>query len=130
MAVHELMLKDKPRTSTYRSAIFAAVKRCKAAGVAAPVVLDVGAGTGVLSMFAAQVRPGRVQGLVCLHGPPTLSSADLQAGAARVYAVEASGLSRLCAKLVATNGLDSVVTVLHDKVEAIQLPEQVDILVS
>ena len=52
--VHELMLKDKPRTLTYRAAIRAAVLHCKATGVE-PVVLDVGAGSGILSMFAAQV---------------------------------------------------------------------------
>lgn len=80
MAVHEVMLRDKPRTETYRAAISAAVARRRQGGTREVVVLDVGAGTGVLSLFAAA------------------------AGATRVYAVEASGLHMLTKALVAANG--------------------------
>ena len=53
LAVHRLMLSDQPRTETYRQAIYAAVAHVKATGASVVRVLDVGAGTGVLSMFAA-----------------------------------------------------------------------------
>lgn len=53
LAVHRLMLSDQPRTETYRQAICAAVAHVKATGASVVRVLDVGAGTGVLSMFAA-----------------------------------------------------------------------------
>jgi len=49
--IHEEMLKDQVRTRAYQRAILdnAHLFRDK-------VVLDVGSGTGILSMFAAQVR--------------------------------------------------------------------------
>ena len=65
-------------------------------------VLDVGAGSGILSFFAAR------------------------AGAKKVYAVEASGMAVKAAKLAKGNGLDGVVEVLHQKVEDVQLKERVD----
>ena len=70
------------------------------------VVLDVGCGTGILSIFAAR------------------------AGAARVYAVEASALAADAERMVHANGVGVVVTVLHSTAEALRLPEKVDIIVS
>jgi histone-arginine methyltransferase CARM1 len=70
------------------------------------VVLDVGAGSGILSFFA------------------------YQSGAARVYAVEASSIAVHAAKLVADNGADDVIKVISGKIEEISLPEQVDIIIS
>ena len=70
------------------------------------VVLDIGAGTGVLSIFAAR------------------------AGAARVYAVEASDFAARTRAIVAANGLSDVITVLQTTAEEAELPEQVDVIVS
>lgn len=49
--VHEIMLRDRPRQNAYRDAI----QQCKAQ-FAGKVVLDVGAGTGILSVMCAKVR--------------------------------------------------------------------------
>jgi|APGre2960657444_1045066.scaffolds.fasta_scaffold01283_12 2-polyprenyl-3-methyl-5-hydroxy-6-metoxy-1,4-benzoquinol methylase len=96
--VHELMLRDTARNAAFRAAI-ESVCRGK-------VVLDVGAGTGLLSLYAAR------------------------AGALRVYAVEASGLATLLPDVVAANGFENVISVLHGRAEEVELPEQVDVLVS
>uniref|UniRef100_A0A7S3LVW1 Protein arginine N-methyltransferase domain-containing protein n=1 Tax=Palpitomonas bilix TaxID=652834 RepID=A0A7S3LVW1_9EUKA len=68
--------------------------------------MDVGAGTGVLSMFAAK------------------------AGARKVYAVEASEMARHIPAIAAANGVENVVEVLHSRVEDVKLKEKVDIIVS
>ncbi|EZG79493.1 protein arginine N-methyltransferase [Gregarina niphandrodes] len=102
LAIHEEMLKDRVRTSSYYNAITnnSHVFKDK-------VVLDVGAGTGVLSMFAAK------------------------AGAKHVYAVEYSDVAELARRLVKANGLEERVTVLQMKAEDLQLePGSVDIIVS
>ncbi|KAG2428349.1 hypothetical protein HXX76_010494 [Chlamydomonas incerta] len=98
------MLQDYTRTGTYYSAIVG-----NPADFAGRTVMDVGAGSGILSLFAAQ------------------------AGAARVYAVEASGAARWAAALAAANGGagGGVITVLNSKVEELDLGgERVDVLVS
>jgi SAM-dependent methyltransferase len=95
------MLQDFVRTSIYQFALFE-----NAADFQGKTVLDVGAGTGILSFFAAR------------------------AGAARVYAVEASAMAAKAEKLAAGNGLQGVVTVLNQKVEEVTLDERVDVLIS
>uniref|UniRef100_A0A803MFU8 type I protein arginine methyltransferase n=1 Tax=Chenopodium quinoa TaxID=63459 RepID=A0A803MFU8_CHEQI len=71
------------------------------------VVVDVGAGSGILSLFAAQ------------------------AGAKHVYAVEASEMADYARKLVAGNPLlADRITVIKGKVEEVELPEKADILIS
>ncbi len=99
--VHRLMLKDAPRTNAYKEAF-----EVLAEEVRGKVVLDVGAGSGILSLFAAKC------------------------GAARVYAVEASAIAAHTAELVKENGYESVITVIKGKVEDIELPEKVDFIVS
>lgn len=44
--VHRLMLDDKPRTDAYKEAIFSTVQNFKD-----KVVMDVGAGTGIIHKF-------------------------------------------------------------------------------
>lgn len=92
------MLQDHVRTSLYQFAMLE-----NKPDFVGRTVLDVGAGTGILSFFAAQ------------------------AGAARVYAVEASGMAQRAGKLVAGNGLSDVVQVLNQRVEEVQLAERVDV---
>ncbi|XP_062519331.1 protein arginine N-methyltransferase 2-like isoform X2 [Corticium candelabrum] len=71
------------------------------------VVLDVGCGTGILSMF-------------CAHS----------GNARKVYAVEASEMANHTEKVVRCNGLEGKVQVIKGKIEDIVLPEKVDVIVS
>jgi len=92
------------RDSTRTLAYQAALEAARLPG---KTVLDVGSGTCVLSIFAAR------------------------AGAAHVYAVEASALAEQARRIVAENGLSDVITVLQGRVEEVELPiAQVDVIVS
>ncbi|KZT35410.1 S-adenosyl-L-methionine-dependent methyltransferase, partial [Sistotremastrum suecicum HHB10207 ss-3] len=100
--IHSVMLQDTVRTSTYASFILSNPSLFDGA-----TVLDVGCGTGILSLFAAR------------------------AGAAKVYAVDASDIAVKAEKIVKENGLENVITVIRGKVEDIVLPvEKVDIIIS
>ncbi|PPD99958.1 hypothetical protein GOBAR_DD03006 [Gossypium barbadense] len=102
--IHEEMLKDVVRTKTYQNVIYQNKFLFQN-----KVVLDVGAGTGILSLFCAK------------------------AGAAHVYAVECSHMADMAKQIVETNGLSDggVVTVLKGKIEEIELPvAKVDIIIS
>jgi type I protein arginine methyltransferase len=70
------------------------------------VVLDVGTGSGILAFFAAQ------------------------AGAKKVYAVEASNSANTAKLLAEHNGYSNVVEVIQGKIEEITLPEKVDVIIS
>jgi len=95
------MLEDHVRTGGYQQGILQNAKDFKG-----KVVLDVGAGSGILSMFAAK------------------------AGARKVYAVEASDMALSARKLIKANGLEHIVTVVHGRLEEVDIPEKVDIIVS
>ncbi|EGD83269.1 hypothetical protein PTSG_11441 [Salpingoeca rosetta] len=95
------MMGDFVRTSTYRDAMLK-----NHADFKDKVVLDVGAGSGLLSFFAAQ------------------------AGARKVYAVEGSHMAECARALVKGNNLEHVITVLQCKVEDADLPEPVDVIIS
>ena len=97
--VHRTMIRDQIRTEAFKRAIEAVVRP-------GDVVLDVGAGSGVLSMFAAR------------------------AGAARVYAVEQTSMAVLAQELVAANRLSDVIEVIQGDVVDIEPPERVDVIVS
>ena len=95
------MLQDRGRMTAYRNAILQ-----NASCFEGKVVLDVGAGSGVLSIWAAM------------------------AGAKRVYAVEATSMAQHARRLVQQNGVQDVVVVLEGYMEAQELPEKVDLIVS
>lgn len=100
--IHEEMLKDTVRTETYRDAI---VKNPHL--FEGKVVLDVGCGTGILSMFAAQ------------------------AGAKKVIGVDCSTIAVQAKEIVAANGFADTITIIRGKVEEIELPvDKVDIIIS
>lgn len=99
--VHEEMLMDTVRTMTYRDAILKNQDLFKD-----KIVADIGAGTGILSVF-------------CVH-----------AGAKKVYAVEASDMVIQTRLVINENGMDAKIAVIKGKVEEIVLPEKVDIIVS
>ncbi|GMH03382.1 hypothetical protein Nepgr_005221 [Nepenthes gracilis] len=100
--IHEEMLKDVVRTKTYQNVIYKNTFLFKD-----KVVLDVGAGTGILSLFCAK------------------------AGAKHVYAVECSDMADMAKEIVDANGFPNVITVLKGKIEEIDLPvPQVDVIVS
>ncbi|KAK9454961.1 S-adenosyl-L-methionine-dependent methyltransferase [Dipodascopsis uninucleata] len=100
--IHEEMLKDETRTLSYRNAIYQNSHMFRG-----KVVLDVGCGTGILSMFAAR------------------------AGAKHVIGVDMSSIIDMAKKLVELNGLSDKITLLQGKMEEVVLPfEKVDIIIS
>lgn len=102
------MLKDTVRTSSYRDFIYDNKNL-----LASTTVLDIGCGTGILSMFCAK------------------------AGAKKVYAVDNSAIITKCRENVAANGLSDTISCVRGKVEEVDLPNlkdggkgAVDIIVS
>lgn len=86
------MLEDDIRTGIYRKAILDNKELFQG-----KIVMDVGAGTSILSIFAAQ------------------------AGAKKVYAVEASNMADHAKALIAHNDLANIIEVICAKVEDIPI---------
>lgn len=100
--IHEEMLKDTVRTRTYQRAIMDNPENFKD-----KIVLDIGCGTGILSIFAAR------------------------AGAKHVYAIEFAEIAVFAREIVKKNGLEDKITIIKGKMEEITLPvPQVDIIIS
>jgi len=97
--LHESMLLDKIRCDAYRQAIQETVKP-------GDVVVDLGAGTGLLSFFAAQ------------------------AGARRVYAIEMSAIAGVAAELIEAYGFRDCITLIRKASNRVRLPERCDVLVT
>ncbi|GLE00338.1 hypothetical protein PINS_up009095 [Pythium insidiosum] len=102
VGIHREMITDKIRTDAYRNAILNNPEIFKG-----KIVLDVGCGTGILSMFAAQ------------------------AGAARVIGIDCSEMGNVAQQIVRDNGFGDVITVIKGKVEELELPvDHVDVIIS
>ena len=100
--IHESMLKDTIRTDAYRDFIYDN-KRL----FSGKIVLDVGCGTGILSLFCAK------------------------AGAKSVIAVDNSSIIDKARIIVYENGFQGVIRCLRGKIEEVTLPvEKVDVIVS
>jgi SAM-dependent methyltransferase len=105
LSIHEVMLRDRPRTTTYQASLIE-----NKAFLKDKVVLDVGCGTGILSMFAAQ------------------------AGAKKVIGVDSSNIIESAKRIVRDNGFADKITLVRGRLEEVDLPledgEQVDVIVS
>lgn len=95
-----MCLKDKVRTNAFRRAINSVIKK-------GDTVVDVGAGTGIMSFFAAG------------------------AGAKKVYAVEIEHLlAEALRKSVNLNKLTNVIEVIEGDIFETKLPKSIDVLVA
>uniref|UniRef100_A0A452V2R2 Protein arginine N-methyltransferase 3 n=1 Tax=Ursus maritimus TaxID=29073 RepID=A0A452V2R2_URSMA len=100
--IHEEMLKDKVRTESYRDFIYQNPHIFKD-----KVVLDVGCGTGILSMFAAK------------------------AGAKKVLGVDQSEILYQAMDIIRLNKLEDTIVLIKGKIEEVCLPvEKVDVIIS
>ncbi|KAI1416068.1 protein arginine N-methyltransferase 1 [Hypoxylon sp. FL1857] len=100
--IHEEMLKDEVRTKSYMNAIVQNKHLFKD-----KVVLDVGCGTAILSMFA------------------------VKAGAKHVIGVDMSTIIFKAKEIVKVNGMADKITLIQGKMEEIELPfPKVDIIIS
>lgn len=101
--IHETMLRDDTRTLAYQEALFSSIVKDK-------VILDVGCGTGILSLFAAK------------------------SGAKRVIGIDNSPIISIARKIVERNKYDRIIQLVRGTVEEALLPlepnEKVDIIVS
>ncbi|XP_048340881.1 protein arginine N-methyltransferase 3 isoform X2 [Sphaerodactylus townsendi] len=100
--IHEEMIKDKVRTESYRDFIYhnPHIFRDK-------IVLDVGCGTGILSMFAAK------------------------AGAKKVIGVDQSEIIYQAMDIIRLNGLEDTISLIKGRIEEVDLPaEKVDVIIS
>jgi protein arginine N-methyltransferase 1 len=100
--IHEEMIKDKIRTGSYKKAIEnnKIIFKDK-------IVLDIGSGTGILSIFAAK------------------------AGAKHVYGIEYADIADYSKEIIKQNNLSDKITIIQSKVEEAILPvDKVDIIIS
>ncbi|XP_063145644.1 protein arginine N-methyltransferase 3 [Candoia aspera] len=100
--IHEEMLKDKVRTESYRDFVYLNphIFRDK-------IVLDVGCGTGILSMFAAK------------------------AGAKKVIGVDQSEIVYQAMDIIRLNGFEDSICLIKGRIEEVDIPvEKVDVIIS
>ena len=97
--LHHLLLSDSVRLQAVRRALRETVRP-------GSVVVDLGAGTGILGFLA------------------------LRAGARRVYAIERHPIVRLARAIAAENGYGDRVTFVEGDSRRVKLPERADVIVS
>ena len=97
--IHVAMLNDRERTARFVAGIQEVVHP-------GDIVADIGTGTGVLAIAAAQ------------------------AGAQHVYAIEASGIGKLAKEIIKANGFKNRITLIEGWSTQVNLPEPADVLVS
>ena len=97
--VHIQMLNDRVRTTNFIKAIREVVQFDD-------VVVDIGTGTGVLAIAAAQ------------------------AGARHVYAIEATGISEAARAMIEANGMRHRISLIEGWSTRVSLPEPADVLIS
>jgi len=96
LSVHTLMLRDQPRMETYARAL----AQSKSA-IEGKIVVDVGSGTGILSMICAK-----------------------QCNPKHVYAIEANRyIADLSRVIIEQNGLQDIITVIIKPVEEVNLDD-------
>ncbi len=96
---HRSLIADTARCEAFYSAIQAVVKP-------GDVVVDIGAGAGLLSLFACH------------------------AGASRVYAIEQGAIGDVAERLFEVNGYSDRIQLMRGRSTNIDLPERVDVAVS
>jgi len=93
-----MCLKDEPRTNAFKNAISIVVKK-------GDVVIDIGSGSGILALFAAN------------------------AGAQKVYAVEIDHvLADALRQTVKANGLEKTIEVIESDATTAELPKNADVV--
>ena len=98
-AVHVEMLNDRVRTKSFIAGIRAVVRP-------GDVVVEIGTGTGILSVAAAQ------------------------AGARHVYTIEETGIGESAERVFAANGMSDRITFVKGRSTQVELPLRGDVLVS
>jgi len=100
--IHHEMLSDKIRTQSYKDAV------CKnSSSLKDKFILDLGCGTGILCMFAADT------------------------GAKQIFGVECADIAEAAIQIVKENGFEDRIKIIKGKVEEIELPiRRVDIIIS
>ena len=93
------MIADEVRMSAHRAAMQRAVRP-------GSVVVDLGAGIGIMSLIACQL------------------------GARRVYAIEPNDLVEVARELAAANGFANRIQVIQEPADRVSLPERADVVVS
>lgn len=97
--VQKNMLQDEVRNRAFKEAIFRNVKK-------GDVVIDLGTGTGILAIWAAQ------------------------AGARKVYAIEETDVADVAEAVIKDNGFQDIITVLKANSSEVTLPEPADVLIA
>ncbi len=96
---HLGLVADSVRTESYREALSQSVRE-------GDVVADIGAGTGILSIFA------------------------VRAGARKVYAIERTGMIEAAREVIRKNGMEQEIDLIYGDSRKVHLPEKVDLVLT